>query len=70
MAIDVPDRCVGIPGETILPGSCVFASAAAMALLDVACANACGVMAPVRSAKSWSASCKDSRGALSDATKL
>ena len=45
------------PGDTILPGSAVFASAADMASLDVTAANCCGVMLPVRSATSWSASC-------------
>jgi len=45
------------PGDTILPGSAVFASAADMASLDVTVANCCGVMLPVRSATSWSASC-------------
>ena len=45
------------PGDSILPGSTVRASAAAMASLDVAVANCEGVILPERSASSWSASC-------------
>ena len=45
------------PGDSILPGSTVRASAAAMASLDVAVANCEGVILPERSASNWSASC-------------
>ena len=45
------------PLDSILPGSTVRASAAAMASLDVAVANCEGVILPVRSASNWSASC-------------
>ena len=49
------------PVDSILPGSTVRPSAAAMASFDVAVANCEGVILPERSASNWSASCSHMR---------